>query len=148
MAEAQEVRAEAERDRIIEALEANGYVVKRAAAALGIGKTTLGRRIQACGLDEFLEQKSRRVRRLRGTLEAQAAGLPPAPHERSRQAEDQESNRRAGLCGCGRPVEPLDNGNKGSMCTRCRTRERERKRATATARKAARAARKNKNLAA
>jgi Bacterial regulatory protein, Fis family len=125
MAETQDT---AERARIVAALEACDYVIARAADVLGVSKTTLKRRIPAHGLDGWLEERSRRVRRLRETLEGR--GLPRAPHERSRQAEDQESNRAAGLCSCGKPPDPLKDGSPGRMCNGCRKREKIKKRRT------------------
>lgn len=117
---------ESESDRIVAALEANGYVLTRAAAALGVGRSTLGRWIQVHELGALIEEKNRRIRRLHETLDAGA--YPPAPHERSRQAEDQAANRAAGLCSCGRPPDPLADGAPGKMCEACRERERWKKR--------------------
>lgn len=127
MAESSAVpNGEAERDRIKNALEASGYVISRAAAALGYSEATMHRRIEAHGLQDLVRGKSRRIQRRRDNQE-----FPRAPHEVSRQAEDQRANRERGLCGCGKPPEQLDNGDPGRMCGGCRERARESKRAGA-----------------
>lgn len=123
MAEASEERA-----RIVAALEAADYVVQHAANALGVAKTTLRRRIAEHGLDEWLEEHSRRIARRRMNREA-----PPAPHEPSRQAQDQAEHRSRGLCSCGKPPAPKTNGQPGRMCEKCRERERGKKRRAAAA---------------
>lgn len=109
----------AERDRIKSALEAEGYIISRAAAALGYSEATLHRRLTQHGLQDMVRERSQRVQRRRDNQE-----FPPAPHEVSRQAQDQRANRERGLCGCGKPPAPLANGDPGKMCERCRKRAR------------------------
>lgn len=119
----------AERARIVAALEASGYVVAHAALALGASKTTLRRRIEAYGLDGLVEEHSQRVRQIRMNRE-----LPAAPHEPSRQAQEQAANRAKGLCSCGRPPAPRRDGKPGRMCKGCRARESGKKRRATAAR--------------
>lgn len=116
------VSRKAEKDRIKEALEAEGYIISRAATALGYSEATLHRRLTQHGLQELVRERSQRVQRRRDNQE-----FPPAPHEVSRQAQDQRANREAGLCGCGRPPTPKLNGDPGKMCDLCRARSREQK---------------------
>ncbi len=111
-----------DRDALWRALQEEGYVVARAAEALGIHETTLSRRIRRYGLDAAVEARNPRLAALRQNRE-----LPPAPHEVSRQALEQKRNREHGLCGCGRPPVPLDSGAMGRSCARCRERDRRRK---------------------
>lgn len=121
--------ASEERSRIFAALEASGYVVAHAALALGAPKTTLRRRIVELGLDALLVERSRRIRKLRLNRE-----LPPAPHEPSRQAQEQAEHRAAGLCSCGKPPAPRRDGSPGRMCGGCRKRENGKKRRATAAR--------------
>ncbi len=123
MADAAQSEEKAERDRIIEALKASDYSPAHAADALGMTRSTMGRRIKAYGLDTWIEQNNQRVQRRRTNRE-----LPPAPHEPSRQAQAQAANRAAGLCGCGKPPDPKPSGEPGRMCDGCRTRARNQKR--------------------
>lgn len=115
-----------EKARIFAALKAKSYIPKDAAVALGMTYTTLRRRIVAYGLTSIVERNNRRLRRRRENAEA-----PPAPHEVSRQAQEQRANRERGLCSCGRPPDPLDDGTLGRMCEGCRTKARDRKRDSA-----------------
>ncbi len=124
MADGEQVRVSAkdEREKIVEALRSSDYVVSRAAVALGWSATTTRRRIAEHGLERLLVQHSQRIRRRREGS---------APHDVSRQAQDQQINRLAGLCGCGRPPAPRRDGSPGRMCELCRDRARDAKRRTA-----------------
>ncbi len=108
----------AERKALIDALEANDYVLSRAAVTLGVHETTVLRRVREHGLDGELEERNARTRdmRLRRVL-------PPAPHEPSRQAEHQQKNRAAGLCGCGGEPEKRADGVVYKQCRNCRERD-------------------------
>jgi hypothetical protein len=112
-----------ERDRILRALESVAFVPKDAAAALGMSHSTVRRRIEAYGLGPIVEEHNRRLRRRRENAE-----LPPAPHEPSRQAQDQREHREAGLCSCGKAPAPRRDGSPGRMCGTCREKARDRKR--------------------
>jgi hypothetical protein len=111
-----------ERRKIREALKSSGYVILHAATALGLSEATMRRRVAALGLSDELVANSRRIRRRRENQE-----FPRAPHEVSRQAEDQAEHRAAGLCSCGQPPVPRSNGSPGRMCERCRGRARRQK---------------------
>jgi hypothetical protein len=113
----------AERDRILRALESAAFVPKDAAAALGMSYSTMRRRIEAYALSPIVEEHNRRLRRRRENAE-----LPPAPHEPSRQAQDQREHRDAGRCSCGKPPAPRRNGSPGRMCVPCREKAKNRKR--------------------
>jgi hypothetical protein len=113
----------AERDRILRALERYAFVPKDAAAALGMSYSTVRRRIEAYALSPIVEKHNRRLRRRRENAE-----LPPAPHEPSRQAQDQREHREAGRCSCGKPPAPRRDGSPGRMCETCREKARDRKR--------------------
>lgn len=111
-----------EKEELIKALKACGYIMAGTAAALGIHETTVQRRIKRYGLDALVEAHNPRVRALRTNRE-----LPPAPHEPSRQALEQKRNREAGLCGCGRPPAKRLDGKLGKSCAIHMSRDRERK---------------------
>lgn len=128
MAEEIAAQGAAEKRKIERALEEVGYVISRAAAALGYSEATLHRRLTQHGLQELVRERSQRVQRRRDNQE-----FPPAPHEVSRQAQDQRANRERGLCGCGKPPADRRNGDPGRMCKDCRKRARRRKRAEAAA---------------
>jgi hypothetical protein len=118
-----------EKEELLRALKACDYIMAGTAAALGIHETTVQRRIRRYGLDALVEKHNPRVRALRTNRE-----LPPAPHECSRQALEQKRNREAGLCGCGRPIDPdmlYDRQSESKSCANCRARWRDRKRKTA-----------------
>jgi hypothetical protein len=109
--------------RILRALKSSKFVPKDAAVALGMSYSTVRRRIEAYALSPIVEKHNRRLRRRRENAE-----LPPAPHEPSRQAQDQREHREAGLCSCGRRPAPRRNGSPGRMCETCRVKARDRKR--------------------
>lgn len=114
-----------EREKLIEKLKEHGYVMAGAAAALGIHETTVLRRVRRYGLDALVEEHNPRTRALRENRE-----LPPAPHEPSRQARQQQENRDAGLCRCGRPVDPdrkYQRKRPSTSCAHCRAGWRKRK---------------------
>jgi hypothetical protein len=113
----------ADKVRILRALKASAYVPKDAAAALGMSYSTVRRRVATYGLTSIVEQHNRRLRRRRENAE-----LPPAPHEPSRQAQDQREHREAGRCSCGRKPAPRRDGSPGRMCETCREKARDRKR--------------------
>lgn len=125
MAETARLKADekAERDKIVAAIKAANYSPALAADAIGYSRATMSRRVKAYGLDGWVEEHNQRVQRRRLNRE-----LPPAPHEASRQAQDQKRNRVAGLCGCGRQPDPLPSGAPGRMCKKCRASAREQKR--------------------
>ncbi len=111
-----------ERDELIEALKACGYIMAGTAASLGIHETTVQRRIKRYGLDALVEKHNPRVKALRTNRD-----LPRAPHEVSRQAEKQRENRERGLCWCGQPPSFKLNGELGKSCAKHLSRDRERK---------------------
>ncbi len=125
MAELDEAET-SEKEALLEALKANDYIVARAAVSLGIHETTALRRMKRHGLDAAVLRQNPRLRALR-----QNRMLPPAPHEPSRQAQEQRANREAGLCSCGKPPDPLPSGKPGKSCATCRERDRNRKRGDA-----------------
>jgi hypothetical protein len=117
----------AEKARILRALRRDKFIPKSAAATLGMSYSTMRRRIEAYGLTSIVETHNRRLRRRRENAE-----LPPAPHEPSRQAQDQREHREAGRCSCGKPPTPKRNGSPGRMCETCREKARDRKREQAS----------------
>lgn len=123
MAELATAGEAAERRRIREALKGSDYVVSHAATALGLSEATMRRRVAALGLSDELVANSRRIRRRRENQE-----FPRAPHEVSRQAQDQREHREAGRCSCGKTPAPRRDGSRGRMCKGCREKARDRKR--------------------
>jgi hypothetical protein len=113
--------------RILRALKASAFVPKFAAVMLGMSYSTVRRRIEAYALSPVVEKHNRRLRRRRENAE-----LPPAPHESSRQAQDQREHREAGMCSCGKPPAPRRDGSPGRMCKTCREKARDRKREQAS----------------
>jgi hypothetical protein len=113
----------AEKAKILRALRRDKFVPKLAAATLGMSYSTMRRRVAAYGLTSIVEAHNRRLRRRRENAE-----LPPAPHEPSRQAQDQREHREAGRCSCGKPPAPRRDGSPGRMCETCREKARDRKR--------------------
>jgi DNA-binding transcriptional ArsR family regulator len=119
-----------ERALILRALKEEGFVPKAAAEALGMSHSTVRRRIEAYGLDDLVQAHNRRLRRRRENAE-----FPRAPHEKSRQAMDQQEHRESGMCSCGRPPVPKRDGEPGRMCGRCRDEARRRKQEAAMAKR-------------
>lgn len=117
----------AEKSKILRALRRAKFVPKTAAATLGMSYSTMRRRVVAYGLTSIVEAHNRRLRRRRENAE-----LPPAPHEPSRQAQDQREHREAGRCSCGKLPEPRRDGSPGRMCVTCREKAKNRKREQAS----------------
>ncbi len=112
-----------EREALLRALREEGWILARAAEALGVCTSTVLRRVRRYCLDATVEAHNSRMRARRGY-----AALPVAPRETSRQAAEQAANRAAGRCKCGRPPERLASGKPGKSCEACRARWREAKR--------------------
>lgn len=114
-----------EAQQLLKALEEQGYVLARVARALGVTNATVANRVKKYRLDELVESNNARLRAHRVNRL-----YPPAPHEPSRQAQEQKRNRELGLCGCGKPTDPLPSGKKAKSCKGCRERDRVRKSAS------------------
>lgn len=108
--------------QLLKALEEEGYVLARVARALGVTNATVANRVRKHKLDELVESKNARLRAHRINRL-----YPPAPHEPSRQAQEQKRNREQGLCSCGKPTEPFQSGREAKSCKGCRERDRIRK---------------------
>ena len=116
-----------ERAELLEALKSGGYVMARAAETLGVVEATVAARVRRYGLDGLVERHNGRLAARR-----QNAKLPRAPHEPSRQAQEQARNREQGLCGCGKRTDPFPSGREAKSCKGCRERDRRRKSAGAS----------------
>lgn len=113
-----------ERDLLLLALQRHGYELTATATELGMHRSTLARRARRYGLDPLLEERNPRLRHLRVRQV-----VPRSPAEPTRQADHRARNRTLGLCGCGEPPVPLQNGKPGKSCAACRAGDRDRKRA-------------------
>jgi hypothetical protein len=102
---------------LVDALKANGYVAADVARALGVHCATVLRRMRRYGLDSAVVANNPRLAARRQNKE-----LPPAPHEPSRQAREQAENRERGMCGCGKPTEPIPGRLTSKSCAGCRAR--------------------------
>jgi hypothetical protein len=115
---------EESRDKVLlgNVLEIVGYDMRKAGEILGVHETTVLRRVRRYGLEPELVARNPRAQ-ARRTI--QPHDLPGAP---TRQALEQKRNREAGLCGCGKPIEPEAlTRRKAVSCANCRARWRKSK---------------------